>query len=142
MQLVDMDSSDIKLDSNGQPVVDIEGDFELVFDRKCFQQDLRNEILTEQAELFYEDEDELDSYGFGLLEFIKDTYSDFVDLEIEQRINEKLRKREEIESASIQTNIITNEYGIIKIRIHFRVSETDEEYDVEISENKVEVVKE
>ena len=69
MQLVGIDSADIKLDEKGQPVVGSDGDFELISGEKCFRQDLKNEILTEQAELFYEDEDEDDSYGFGLLEF-------------------------------------------------------------------------
>ena len=102
---------------------------------------MRNEILTEQAELFYEDEDEDDSYGFGLLEFKNETYSEFLGLEIERRIKEKLKKREEIDPASISTELI-QAGDKIKITIHFKLKETDEEYDAEISENRVEVVKE
>ncbi len=142
MQLADMESADIKLDKHGQPVVDNEGDFEFVSGVKCFLQDLRNEILTEQAELFYEDEDEIDSYGFGLLEFMKAAYSEFLELEIEQRIKEKLKKREGIDPESIQTELFLNGEGLVKIKIHFRIQETNEEYDVEISENQVEVIKE
>jgi hypothetical protein len=141
MMLVDLESDDIKLDERGQPVISNDGDFALVSGEKCFLQDLRNEILTEQAELFYEDEDEDDSYGFGLLEFKNETYSEFLGLEIERRIKEKLKKREEIDPASISTELI-QAGDKIKITIHFKLKETDEEYDAEISENRVEVVKE
>lgn len=141
MMLVDLESDDIKLDERGQPVISNDGDFALVSGEKCFLQDLRNEILTEQAELFYEDEDEDDSYGFGLLEFKNETYSEFLGLEIERRIKEKLKKREEIDPASINTELI-QAGDKIKIVIHFKLKETDEEYDAEISENRVEVVKE
>lgn len=141
MMLVDLESDDIKLDERGQPVISNDGDFALISGKKCFLQDLRNEILTEQAELFYEDEDEDDSYGFGLLEFKNETYSEFLGLEIERRIKEKLKKREEIDPASINTELI-QAGDKIKIVIHFKLKETDEEYDAEISENRVEVVKE
>ncbi len=141
MMLVDLEYDDIKLDERGQPVIGNDGDFALISGKKCFLQDLRNEILTEQAELFYEDEDEDDSYGFGLLEFKNETYSEFLGLEIERRIKEKLKKREEIDPASISTELI-QAGDKIKITIHFKLKETDEEYDAEISENRVEVVKE
>ncbi|MCI8503676.1 MAG: DUF2634 domain-containing protein [Hungatella sp.] len=141
MMLVDLEYDDIKLDERGQPVIGNDGDFALISGKKCFLQDLRNEILTEQAELFYEDEDEDDSYGFGLLEFKNETYSEFLGLEIERRIKEKLKKREEIDPASINTELI-QAGDKIKIVIHFKLKETDEEYDAEISENRVEVVKE
>lgn len=141
MQLINLESVDIKLDEEGQPVIGSDGDFELISDEKCFRQDLKNEILTEQAELFYEDEDEDDSYGFGLLEFKNETYSEFLALEIGRRIKEKLKKREEIDPASISTELI-QDGDKIKITIHFKLKETDEEYDAEISENRVEVVKE
>lgn len=141
MQLINLESVDIKLDEEGQPVIGSDGDFELISDEKCFRQDLKNEILTEQAELFYEDEDEDDSYGFGLLEFKNETYSEFLALEIGHRIKDKLKKREEIDPASISTELI-QDGDKIKITIHFKLKETDEEYDAEISENRVEVVKE
>lgn len=141
MQLINLESVDIKLDEEGQPVIGSDGDFELISDEKCFRQDLKNEILTEQAELFYEDEDEDDSYGFGLLEFKNETYSEFLALEIGRRIKEKLKKREEIDPAGISTELI-QDGDKIKITIHFKLKETDEEYDAEISENRVEVVKE
>ncbi len=142
MMLVDLESDDIKLDERGQPVISNDGDFALVSGEKCFLQDLRNEILTEQAELFYEDEDEDDSYGFGLLEFKNETYSEFLGLEIERRIKEKLKKREEIDSSSIHTKMILSENKILKIQIHYKLKDTDEEYDAEISEDRVEVVRE
>ena len=142
MQLVGIDSADIKLDEKGQPVVGSDGDFELISGEKCFRQDLKNEILTEQAELFYEDEDEDDSYGFGLLEFKNETYSEFLALEVERRIKEKLKKREEVDPSSISTALSRVTDGTIKIRIHFRLKKTEEEYDAEISEGRVEVVKE
>ncbi len=142
MMLVDLESDDIKLDERGQPVIGNDGDFALISGKKCFLQDLRNEILTEQAELFYEDEDEDDSYGFGLLEFKNETYSEFLGLEIERRIKEKLKKREEIDPSSIHTKMMLSENKILKIQIHYKLKDTDEEYDAEISEDRVEVVRE
>lgn len=77
-----------------------------------------------------------------MLEFKNETYSEFLALEVERRIKEKLKKREEVDPSSISTALSRVTDGTIKIRIHFRLKKTDEEYDAEISEGRVEVVKE
>lgn len=141
MQMVDLDVCDIRLDENGQPMIDSDGKVEIIDGEKCWLQDLRNEILTEQAELFYETEDEADSYGFGLTEFKNETYSDFLELEYQQRIREKLQKRKEIDPESITVKLTEND-GVVIVKVHFQRIDSNEEYDAEISENRVEVVKE
>ena len=52
MTIVGEDNTDIKLDANGQPVPDKNGDFATVSGDECWEQDLRLEAHTEEGELF------------------------------------------------------------------------------------------
>lgn len=69
MTIVGENNTDIMLDANGQPVADSSGDFKTVTGDECWEQDLRLEAYTEPGELFYEDENGDEAYGFGLLDF-------------------------------------------------------------------------
>ena len=93
MTIVGEDNTDIKLDANGQPVPDKNGDFATVSGDECWEQDLRLEAHTEEGELFYEDEDGDEAYGFGLLDFVHAENDEFTQTEIMQRVRGKLAKR-------------------------------------------------
>lgn len=57
MQITGANDVDIMLDEDGQPVSDGNGDTALVSDDECWLQDIKNEAMTEEGELFYEDEE-------------------------------------------------------------------------------------
>ena len=97
MQITGANDIDIMLDGDGQPVPDGNGDTSLVSDDECWLQDIRNEAVTEEGELFYEDEEGDGSYGWGLLDFMQGEYDDFTRMEIQQRIRSKLSKRDYID---------------------------------------------
>ena len=74
MQMVTEEDVDLMLDADGQPTAGTDGQSELAEDDMCWLQDLKNEALTEEGELFYEDEEGNGSYGFGM--WIVNTFSD------------------------------------------------------------------
>lgn len=148
MQMIGTEDSDIMLDPQGQPVAFGGVDIETVQDDECWKQDLRNEALTEEGELFYEDEEEDGAYGFGLLEFLQqeceeeDGEDGFLVTEIRQRISAKLSKREYIDSSSIQTEVSFTENSI-KINTSFRRVDDEILYTMDVNMDdagKVEVV--
>lgn len=104
MQITGANDVDIMLDEDGQPVSDGNGDTALVSDDECWLQDIKNEAMTEEGELFYEDEEGDASYGWSLLDFMQGEYDDFTQMEIQQRIRSKMSKRDYIDAGSIQTS--------------------------------------
>lgn len=139
MQIVGEHDTDIMMDEAGQPVSNGKGDVAIVSEDACWLQDLKNEALTEEGELFYEDEDGRDSYGWGLLEFLQAEIDEFCQLEIQQRIRSKLTKREYIDAASIKTDIQYDGHQY-RIRISFRRNDNSQEYNIDIESDGVEVV--
>lgn len=139
MQLTGENDVDIMLDENGQPVSDQNGDVALVSDDMCWLQDLKNEALTEEGELFYEDAEGEESYGWGLTQFAQGEYDEFLAMEIQQRIRSKLAKREYIDARSIQTTVNFDGH-IYHIRIAFRKKDSNSETYMDIESNGVEVI--
>lgn len=92
MTIVGEDCTDIMLDENGQPVADENGEFKTVRGDECWEQDLRLETQTEEGELFYEDEDGDEAYGFGFLDFAHGEDDELTRMEIGQRVRDKLAK--------------------------------------------------
>lgn len=137
MQIIGEHDSDIMMDENGQPVPD-KGDMDIVSDDGWLQ-DLKNEALTEEGELFYEDEAGRGSYGWGLLDFFQAEADDFVILEIKQRIRSKMTKREYIDAASIKTEVDFDGH-LFHVRISFRRNDGSREYSIDIWGDGVEVV--
>lgn len=130
---------DIMLDEDGQPVSDGNGDTALVSDDECWLQDIKNEAMTEEGELFYEDEEGDASYGWSLLDFMQGEYDDFTQMEIQQRIRSKMSKRDYIDAGSIQTTVNFDGH-IYHIRIAFRRTDSNSEYNIDIESNGVEVI--
>ena len=130
---------DIMLDEDGQPVSDGNGDTSLVSDDECWLQDIRNEAVTEEGELFYEDEEGDASYGWSLLDFMQGEYDDFTQMEIQQRIRSKLSKRDYIDAGSIQT-MVDFDGHLYHVRVAFRKNDSSNEYSIDIESNGVEVI--
>lgn len=138
MQMVGEEDVDIKLDENGQPLSRDDGEAATVSDDACWLQDLKNEVLTEEGELFYEDEEGDDSYGFGLLEFTQGEYDEFTEMEIQQRIRSKMAKREYIDAGSVDTSVQFDGHNY-KVRVTFNRNDSKKEYNIDIESDGVEV---
>lgn len=139
MQITGANDIDIMLDEDGQPVSDGNGDSSLVSDDECWLQDIKNEAMTEEGELFYEDEEGDASYGWSLLDFMQGEYDDFTQMEIQQRIRSKMSKRDYIDAGSIQTEVDFDGH-LYHIRVAFRKNDSSNEYSIDIESNGVEVI--
>ena len=117
MQITGANDVDIMLDEDGQPVSDGNGDTALVS----------------------EDEEGDASYGWSLLDFMQGEYDDFTQMEIQQRIRSKMSKRDYIDAGSIQTTVNFDGH-IYHIRIAFRRTDSNSEYNIDIESNGVEVI--
>lgn len=138
MNVVGTDCTDIMLDNNGQPVPDETGEFKVVTGDECWKQDLRMETLTQEGELFYEDADADESYGFGMLDFANAEYDEFTESEIRQRVSSKLAKREYIDPAKTKQSISYSN-GTFYDSVSVSKQDSQEEYNIELSAEKVEV---
>lgn len=85
------------------------------------------------------DTDENASYGWSLLDFMQGEYDDFTQMEIQQRIRSKMSKRDYIDAGSIQTTVNFDGH-IYHIRIAFRRTDSNSEYNIDIESNGVEVI--
>lgn len=139
MQIAGENDIDIMLDGYGQPVADDNGEAALVSGDMCWMQDIRNEALTDEGEIFYEDEDSDESYGFGLLDFQQQEQDEFTEVEIQQRIRAKLSKRDYIDAASIQTSTEFDGKNY-HIQVSFKKNDSNEEYNLDIETDGVEVI--
>lgn len=140
MMIVGTDNTDIRLDENGQPVADRFGDFDTVSGDECWEQDLRMEALTDEGELFYEDEDGDEAYGYGLDDFIhaEDDDDGMTRMEIRQRVSGKLAKRTYLDSGKTVQEISFSE-GQVSDSVKVFKQDSNDEYNIELSAGGVEV---
>lgn len=141
MTIVGENNTDIMLDPNGQPVADSSGDFKIVSGDVCWEQDLRLEALTEPGELFYEDENGDEAYGFGLMDFSHAENDEFTQKEIEQRVKNKLSKRTYLDQRKTRQKI-SFENGVFRDYVSVSKQDAVDEYNVELTTEEVEVVSE
>ena len=140
MTIVGEDCTDIMLDENGQTVADENGEFRTVSGDEFWKQDLRLEAQTEEGELFYEDEDGDEAYGFGFLDFAHEEDDDLTRMEIGQSVRDKLAKREYLDQRKTMQDI-SFDNGVITDKISVAKQDTKDEYNIELSTDEVEVEK-
>lgn len=138
MNIVGEDNTDIRLDANGQPVPDENGDFSTVSGDECWEQDLRLECKTEEGELFYEDEDGDEAYGFGMLDFAHAEKDEFIETEIIQRIRGKLSKRTYLDMKKTVQELSFAD-GVYYDKVSVSKNDSNDEYNTELSTEEVEV---
>ncbi len=140
MTIVGENDIDIMVDANGQPVPDSNGDFDLVSDDDCWKQDLRLEAHTEEGELFYEDEDGDEAYGFGISDFIhaEDDEAGLTRMEISQRVKGKLAKRSYLDQGKTSLSMQFN-HGEVNLDVNVAKNDENDSYNIELSTNEVEV---
>ncbi len=138
MTIVGENNTDIMLDANGQPVPDKRGDFSTVSGDGCWEQDLRLEAATGEGELFYEDEDGDEAYGFGMLDFVHAENNEFAQTEIMQRVRGKLAKRTYLDLAKAMQEV-TYRNGVYYDSVSISKNDSNDEYNIELSTEEVEV---
>ncbi len=124
---------DIKMDETWQLTQAANGDAPTVSGIECILQDIKLEAVTQENEIFYDEE-----YGWSLLDFIQAEEDSLTRTEIEQRIKSKLSKRDYINSDSIEVLIIFSEVTL-SISIAFKFIDEDETYTVDLVLNRIKV---
>ena len=124
---------DIKMDETWQLTQAANGDAPTVSGIECILQDIKLEAVTQENEIFYDEE-----YGWSLLDFIQAEEDSLTRTEIEQRIKSKLSKRDYNNSDSIEVLIIFSEVTL-SISIAFKFIDEDETYTVDLVLNRIKV---
>lgn len=132
MRLTASEDKDIKLDAAGQPVTDKDGCPQLVSGMECWMQDIWLEMLTEEGEILFEDEEGRYAYGYGLREFLNAEYDEELQAEMEARIREKLTKREYIDENSIKVTFAQGTEGDWATHITF-APETEDDVNTDVA---------
>lgn len=99
---------------------------------------MRLEAHTEEGELFYEDEDGDEAYGFGLLDFVHAENDEFTQTEIMRCVRGKLAKRTYLDLAKT-TQEVTFRDGIYYDSVSISKNDSNDEYNMELSTEEVEV---
>ncbi|WP_206458923.1 DUF2634 domain-containing protein [Anaerovorax sp. IOR16] len=107
------------------------GDAALISDFECLQQDIQCEALTQEKEVFYDEE-----YGWSLLDFIQAQDDELTRTEMKQRIITKLGKRQEVDIDSIKIKI-TNQEDRFLINVKFRCIDYQEEAELDLALDRV-----
>ena len=93
--------TDIRLDDSWQLTQAADGDAPLCSGLDCLYQNIVLEALTQPGDLFYDAE-----FGWGLYDFIQSEDTELPRLEMTQRVQNKLQKREIILPETISVQII------------------------------------
>ena len=86
-----LDEVDLRLDETGQPVPLASGAESTVIGIDSFLQDVRLEAVTTAGECFYNPD-----YGWSLLDFLHKEFGELEEIQIKNRVLEKLKNRDEI----------------------------------------------
>lgn len=101
MRLTGTDDVDIRLDRYGQPIPDNNGDCVLCSGMSCWMQDIWIEMLTDEGELLWEDQEGMQAYGYSLTDYLNAEQDEAFKEEISAQIIGKMTKREYIDDGSI-----------------------------------------
>lgn len=125
--------TDIKLDKDWQLTPSANGDAPLLSNADCIIQDIKLEALSQEGELFYDND-----WGWSLLDFMQVQDDDLTRLEIEQRIRTKLSRREEIDNGTIT---ITLEFDgdMISSIVSFKFINDSTQYNLDVALDRVKV---
>lgn len=115
--------TDILLNIEGQPVTVAGVDFSIVSGRNELLQEIKNEAITQEGDLFYDS-----TYGWSLLDFKNTIIGDLDRLQIEQRIKTKMQKYNEVNLETVEINVYKEKefQDILQISITFTTKSDDE----------------
>lgn len=123
--------TDILIDNNGEPASAANKDVLLVSDNDELLQDIKLEAKTAEGDCFYDSE-----YGWSLLDFMHSEIDELTILEIKQRIKSKLKKYTEINHQTVSISV-TEKPDMLEIKVRFKISSEDTEYEVNINLDRV-----
>ncbi len=129
-----LDEVDLRLDEMGQPVPLASGAESTVSGIDSFLQDVRLEAVTTAGECFYDPD-----YGWSLLDFLHKEFGELEEIQIKNRVLEKLKNRDEINPRSILVAITQETNDIIRIHVEFKVKNDDVAYQMDLSIDGAEV---
>jgi hypothetical protein len=132
--MTDLEQIDIKLDEEGQIIVATDGEVQLISNYDCFYQDIRNEAMTQEGDVFYAED-----YGWSMLDFAQVEHDELVKIEIKQRVKEKLTTRDVISESSINAEVNYTNDGNIAVRIKFMFIDSNAEYSIDLNIDGTEV---
>lgn len=126
------DVIDIKLDNNWQFAPDATGDFLQTNGKyECILQEIQLEALTQEGDLWYEE-----GFGWSLMDFIQAEADELTELEVKQRVLDKLGWYEEVDVSTINTSITTGE-EIWKLQISFKFIDDDTEQLLQVGLDRI-----
>lgn len=129
----ELNDVDIKLDADWQLTPAANGDALLTTGVECTLQDIQCEALSQEGELFFDEE-----WGWSLLDFVQSIDDELTRIEIQQRIESKLAKRNEIDVESIEVFIDFMDDRLL-IRVKFKLIDTSEQYELSLAIDRVRV---
>lgn len=112
--------TDIRLTEDWQLTAATDGDAPLCSDLDCLYQNIALEAVTQPGDVFYDPD-----FGWGLYDFIQSEDDELVRLELAQRVQVKLQKREVIIPESIDVSIQFID-DTIRLRCGFRFFKENE----------------
>lgn len=130
MDIVDV--IDIKLNSNWQFVPNAAGDFlQTTGKYECILQEIQLEALTQEGDLWYEE-----GFGWSLMDFIHAEVDELTELEIKQRVLDKLGWYEEVDVNTISAELATSD-EVWTLNISFRFVDDDADQQLQVSLDRV-----
>ena len=130
-----LSGTDIRLSDEWQLTQATDGDAPLCSGLECLYQNIILEALTQPGDLFYDL-----SFGWGLYDFIQSEDDELTRLEIAQRAQVGLQKREVIAPESIQIDVsFEDDAFLLCCSFRFDEEETPRKLNVIISAVNVEV---
>jgi len=115
----------------GKGIIIKNGDCIIVTELDALLQAIKIESLTMEGDLWYDQE-----YGWGLQDFIHRNIDEMLELEIYQRVKEKLSNQEEIDQDSIEVKLSEGNDIIV---IHIKFTALDQGVNLEIILDRVKV---
>ena len=130
-----LNDTDIRLSDEWQLTQATDGDAPLCSGLECLYQNIILEALTQPGDLFYDL-----SFGWGLYDFIQSEDDELTRLEIAQRAQVGLQKREVIAPESIQIDVgFEDDAFLLCCSFRFDEEETPRKLNAIISAVNVEV---
>lgn len=126
-------SVDIRIDNDFQPVPAANGDTALITGNDCFLQALKVEAVSSENDLWYDPE-----WGWSLLDFAQAQQTELMQMEIEQRVRQKLEAHEEIAVNSISVSASWQD-DQIAVAVAFRLLSSEELYQLRVNIGRTEI---
>lgn len=99
----------------------------LISDNKVYAQNIKLEAVTVEGDLWYDIE-----YGWSLVDFKHRQIDEMLAIELEQRVREKLSKRDYVDQDSIKVELTEKEDSIL-VKINLCINQEEETFSVSIS---------